>query len=101
MQNFLLCFWLELLFVTEVDNLILHSKSFAVSSLFGIISSINDHIIETTPTQTTGHSEILSFPYPLCITLLKDLETLIEVAAQQFYGDDKKWNFIAATEAIK
>lgn len=72
-----------------------------MSSLFGIISSINDHIIETTPTQTTGHSEILSFPYPLCITLLKDLETLIEVAAQQFYGDDKKWNFIAATEAIK
>ncbi|XP_022152661.1 peroxisome biogenesis protein 16 isoform X2 [Momordica charantia] len=42
-----------------------------------------------------------SFPYSLCISALKNLETLIEVAAQQYYGDDKRWNFIAATEAMK
>ncbi|GMY09438.1 peroxisome biogenesis protein 16 [Fagus crenata] len=30
-----------------------------------------------------------------------DLETLIEVVAQHYYGDDKKWNFIAVTEASK
>ena len=74
----------------------------AVTSFFGIITAINEHIIETTPTQrVTGQAETSSFPYSLCITLLKDLETLVEVAAQQFYGDDRKWNFIAATEAIK
>lgn len=42
-----------------------------------------------------------SFPYSLCISALKNLETLIEVAAQQYYGDDKRWNFIAVTEAMK
>nr|XP_027108210.1 peroxisome biogenesis protein 16-like [Coffea arabica] len=74
----------------------------AVTSFFGIITAINEHIIETTPTQrVTGQAETSSFPYSLCITLLKDLETLVEVAAQHFYGDDRKWNFIAATEAIK
>ncbi|GAB4844414.1 hypothetical protein Ancab_037778 [Ancistrocladus abbreviatus] len=30
-----------------------------------------------------------------------EIETLVEVVAQQFYGDDKKWNFIAVTEAAK
>ncbi|KAI5564490.1 hypothetical protein POPTR_014G078300v4 [Populus trichocarpa] len=42
-----------------------------------------------------------SFPYSLCISAIKDLETLVEVAAQHYYGDDKKWNFIAVTEATK
>lgn len=42
-----------------------------------------------------------SFPYSLCISALKNLEPLIEVAAQQYYGNDKRWNFIAVTEAMK
>ncbi|XP_022872554.1 peroxisome biogenesis protein 16 isoform X1 [Olea europaea var. sylvestris] len=75
----------------------------AVTSVLGIITSVNDHIIETTPTQMhMGHvPQPSSFPLSLFITLLKDLETLVEVAAQQFYGDEKKWNFIAITEATK
>ncbi|CAI9765208.1 unnamed protein product [Fraxinus pennsylvanica] len=74
----------------------------AVTSVLGIITSVNDHIIETTPTQMhMGHVQPSSFPLSLFITLLKDLETMVEVAAQQFYGDDKKWNFIAITEATK
>ncbi|KAL3536893.1 hypothetical protein ACH5RR_000259 [Cinchona calisaya] len=74
----------------------------AVTSFFGIITAINEHIIETTPTQrVTGQAEPSFFPYSLCITLLKDLETLVEVTAQHFFGDDRKWNFIAATEATK
>ncbi|KAH9602235.1 hypothetical protein KSS87_009748 [Heliosperma pusillum] len=32
---------------------------------------------------------------------LKELETLVEVVAQQLYGDDKKWNFLVITEASK
>lgn len=73
----------------------------AVTSILGTITTINDYIIETTPAKSIGQPEPSSFPYSLCITLLKDLETLVEVAAQQFYGDDKKWNSIAAIEAIK
>ncbi|KAJ4831296.1 Peroxisomal membrane protein pex16 [Turnera subulata] len=74
----------------------------AVTAALGIITAINEHIIDTTPTQMhAGHPEPSSFPYSLCISAMKDLETVVEVAAQQYYGDDKKWNFIAVTEAIK
>lgn len=74
----------------------------AVTAVLGIITAVNEHIIETTPTRThTSSASPSSFPYPLCISSLKDLETLIEVVAQHFYGDDKKWNFIAITEATK
>lgn len=74
----------------------------AVTSILGIVTTINEHILETAPSQTqTSHAEPSSFPYPLCITILKDLETLVEVAAQQFCGEEKKWNFMAITEGIK
>ncbi|KAL3618693.1 hypothetical protein CASFOL_037512 [Castilleja foliolosa] len=76
---------------------------FWLTSLLGIITTINEHILESTPTHTrTGHLESSSsFPFSMCITLLKDLETLVEVIAQQFYGEDKKWNIMAITESIK
>ncbi|ONI22813.1 hypothetical protein PRUPE_2G152800 [Prunus persica] len=74
----------------------------AVTALFGVITAINEHIIETAPPpMNVGSAECYSFPYALCISALKDLETLVEVVAQQYFGDEKKWNFIAAMEAIK
>ncbi|XP_051115598.1 peroxisome biogenesis protein 16 isoform X2 [Andrographis paniculata] len=75
----------------------------AVSSVLGVFTSVNEHILDTATTaQTrTGHADYLPIPFSLCITLLKDMETLIEVFAQQFYGEDSKWNFIAFTEAVK
>ncbi|WCJ23126.1 shrunken seed protein (SSE1) [Euphorbia peplus] len=73
----------------------------AVTAILGIITAVNEHIIDTTPTQMqAGFVETHSFPYALCISAMKDLETLVEVAAEHYYGD-KKWNFIAVTEAIK
>ncbi|XP_030541001.1 peroxisome biogenesis protein 16 isoform X1 [Rhodamnia argentea] len=74
----------------------------AVTAILGVITAINEHIIDTAPSQIhTGHPAPSAFPYSLCISALKDLETLVEVVAQHYYGDTKKWNFIAATEAIK
>ncbi|KAJ0051320.1 hypothetical protein Pint_00321 [Pistacia integerrima] len=74
----------------------------AVTTILGIITALNEHIIETTPSQKgIGSPERYSFPYSLCVSALKDLETLVEVVAQHYYGDDKKWNFIAITEATK
>lgn len=77
----------------------------AVTSILGIVTAVNEHIIETTPTtQSQMHTRPLepsSFPYSLFLTLMKDVETLVEVVAQHFYGDDNKWNFIAVTEATK
>ncbi|OVA12378.1 Peroxisome membrane protein [Macleaya cordata] len=74
----------------------------AVTAVLGIFTAINEHIIESDPTRSQmGSTESSSFPWSLGISMLKDLETLVEVMAQQFYGDDKKWNFIALTEATK
>ncbi|XP_042499451.1 peroxisome biogenesis protein 16 [Macadamia integrifolia] len=74
----------------------------AVTTILGILTAINEHIIDTTPTRSRASpAERSSFPWPLWISMLKDLEALVEVAAQQYYGDDKKWHFIAITEATK
>lgn len=73
----------------------------AVTAFLGIITAVNQHIIDTTPTQTLVNPVEQLFPWSLCVSTLKDLETLVEVVAQHFYGDDKKWNFIAVTEGIK
>ncbi|XP_061361440.1 peroxisome biogenesis protein 16-like [Gastrolobium bilobum] len=74
----------------------------AVTTILGIITAINEHIIDTAPAQdVTGSVEPYSFPYSLCLSALKDLETLVEVVAQHYCGDDKKWNFLAVTEATK
>ncbi|KAL6004700.1 hypothetical protein ACLOJK_005255 [Asimina triloba] len=75
----------------------------AVTAFVGVITAINQHIIDTAAgTARKGMSIVeQSFPWSLCISMIKDLETLVEVAAQHFYGDDKKWNFIAIMEATK
>lgn len=76
---------------------------FVVTAFLGIFTTINEHIIENAPT-TRGHVGSSgidpSLSYPLLIAILKDLETVVEVAAEHFYGD-KKWNFIIVTEAMK
>ncbi|KAF8113811.1 hypothetical protein N665_0045s0054 [Sinapis alba] len=77
----------------------------AVTAFLGIFTTINEHIIETVPT-THAHvgpygTDSSSLSYPLLISILKDLETVVEVAAEHFYGGDKKWNFIVVTEAMK
>ncbi|CAN4125758.1 unnamed protein product [Withania somnifera] len=67
-----------------------------------MVTTVNEHIIETTPPSANASSPETSFlPLSLCLTLLRDLETLIEVIAEQLYGEDKKWNLIALTESAK
>lgn len=74
----------------------------AVSSILGMVTTVNEHIIETVPTPAhTSSAETSILPLSLCLTLLRDLETLIEVVAEQLYGEDKKWNLIVLTEAAK
>ncbi|XP_039137477.1 peroxisome biogenesis protein 16 isoform X2 [Dioscorea cayenensis subsp. rotundata] len=75
----------------------------AVYALLGIAGDVNQYIIDTAPSRTSsmGSESSSSFPWTLCVSALKNLETVVEVAAQHFFGDDGKWNFIAATEATK
>ncbi|OMO88035.1 Peroxisome membrane protein, Pex16 [Corchorus capsularis] len=59
----------------------------AVIAILGIITAINEHIIDTAPNERhAGSAGPSSFPYGLCIPALKDLETLVEVVAEQYYG---------------
>lgn len=71
----------------------------AVYALLGIVSSVNQHIIET-PTDVLTSKE-QSIPWALVVSILKDVEAVVEVAAQHFVGDDHKWGFLAVTEAVK
>nr|XP_019702434.1 peroxisome biogenesis protein 16 isoform X3 [Elaeis guineensis] len=73
----------------------------AVYAFLGVVSAMNQHIIDTTPTRIHPPGSVDSFPWSLCISMLKDVEAVVEVAAQYFAGEDGKWNFIAATEAMK
>lgn len=74
----------------------------AVYAFLGILSAVNQHIIDTSPSrsQPQGRGESL-FPWSLCVSTLKDLETVVEVTAQHLYGEDGKWSFIALMEAMK
>ncbi|XP_008776683.1 peroxisome biogenesis protein 16 [Phoenix dactylifera] len=73
----------------------------AVYAFLGVVSAVNQHIIETTPSRIHPRGSGDSFPWSLCISMLKDVEAVVEVAAQHFAGEEGKWNFIAATEAVK
>lgn len=74
----------------------------AVYAFLGILSAVNQHIIDTAPSRSHPQGQGgSSFPWSLCISTLKDLETVVEVTAQHFYGEDGKWNLIAVMEAMK
>lgn len=71
----------------------------AVHSLLSIITSVNQHIIDTTVNCVAPWTHT-PFPWSLCVSALKDVEAVVEVAAEHFYGDGK-WNFMIITEIAK
>ncbi|KAK9143569.1 hypothetical protein Syun_012969 [Stephania yunnanensis] len=73
----------------------------AVTAILGMITTVNEHIIDQVPVSIAQSSSSSLFPWSLCVSVIKDAETLIEVAAEHYYGAEKKWNFIAVTEAAK
>ncbi|XP_078178150.1 shrunken seed protein (SSE1) isoform X2 [Carex rostrata] len=70
-----------------------------------MVSAVNQHIVDTAP-QTLVHRgqegfNISQLSWSLILSILKDGEAVVEVASQHFFGQDGKWGFIAAMEAIK
>uniref|UniRef100_A0ACD5WSZ3 Uncharacterized protein n=1 Tax=Avena sativa TaxID=4498 RepID=A0ACD5WSZ3_AVESA len=65
----------------------------AVYALAGAASCVNQHMLKD--------GEEQSFPWALVVPMLKYAEGVVEVAAQRFVGDDRKWGFLATTEAVK
>ncbi|EES04404.1 hypothetical protein BDA96_04G023900 [Sorghum bicolor] len=73
----------------------------AVYALLGVVSSVNQHIIDAPTENHSFASKEQSIPWGLVVSVLKDVEAVVEVAAQHFVGDDRKWSFLAVTEAVK
>lgn len=85
----------------------------AVSTLLGLVTVMNQHIIETAPPLSTGsgvgsrpradpgpeHDDPI--PWSLCISVMKEVEVLMEMIADYYLGKDKKWGPVASVEAIK
>lgn len=65
------------------------------------MSSVNQHIIDAPTEGQSLASKEQSIPWALVVSVLKDAEAVVEVAAQHFVGDDRKWSFLAVTEAVK
>ncbi|KAL6629743.1 hypothetical protein ACP70R_029508 [Stipagrostis hirtigluma subsp. patula] len=72
-----------------------------VYALLGIVSSVNQHIIDAPAEGHSLASKEQTIPWGLVVSVLKDVEAVVEVAAQHFVGDDRKWSFLAVTEAVK
>ncbi|XP_062224249.1 peroxisome biogenesis protein 16-like [Phragmites australis] len=73
----------------------------AVYALLGVVSSVNQHIIDTPTEVHSLASKEQAIPWGLVVSVLKDVEAVVEVAAQHFVGDDRKWGFLAVTEGVK
>ena len=76
-----------------------------VASLLGLITTLNQFIIDTTPQVprqgTTREPEQRCLPLAASLSAVKQLEVLIEVVAEHYRGREKKWSILAAVEAIK
>ncbi|XP_020588867.1 peroxisome biogenesis protein 16 [Phalaenopsis equestris] len=73
----------------------------AVYAFLGIVGAVNQHIINANPGKCQPPGSEEQIPWSLCISMLKDLETVVEVAAEHFYGKEGKWNFIIILELTK
>ena len=73
-----------------------------VASLLGLITTLNQFIIDTTPqVPRQGATRELEQRCLASLSAVKQLEVLIEVVAEHYRGREKKWNILAAVEAIK
>ena len=78
----------------------------AVSTVVGLITVMNEHIVATAPETTSNGLRVPppedpSFPWPLLISVVKEVEVLVEMSSEHYFGKDKKWTPVATIEALK
>ncbi|KAL2621004.1 hypothetical protein R1flu_001209 [Riccia fluitans] len=87
----------------------------AVSTLLGLVTVMNQHIVETAPpapprrhgregpqpTPAPQPDQDQGFPWGLCVSVMKEVEVLTEMAAETYLGKEQKWAPVASIEAIK
>ncbi|KAG0554702.1 hypothetical protein KC19_12G112100 [Ceratodon purpureus] len=78
----------------------------AMSTMVGLITVMNEHIVATAPETTPNGLRIPpledpSFPWPLLLSVVKEVEVFVEMSSEHFLGKDKKWTPVATVEALK
>lgn len=83
----------------------------AVAAFLGLMTVLNQHILDTAPEPRNPYhvpgNASTRVQQQRCISLasllsaVKQLEILVEVTAEHYNGREKKWNILAAMEAIK
>ena len=85
-----------------VANCTLTPRAHSASALVGIMGLVNEHVLprgalEPADAQHTGDAPLGS----LLISVLHQLEVLLEMSAERTLGADGKWSVLAAVEALK
>ncbi len=79
----------------------------AVSTVVGLLTVMNQHIVATGPRHPNSSSPSLvaaveeTFPWPLLLSVVKEMEVLVEMGAEYYLGRDHKWTPVATVETIK
>lgn len=78
----------------------------AVSTVVGLVTVMNEHIVATAPETTPSGLQVSppvdpSFPWPLLLSVVKEVEVLVEMSAEHYLGRDHKWTPVATVEGLK
>jgi peroxin-16 len=84
----------------------LHGFMSAVSTAVGLMTVMNEHIVATAPVGPPGGPKFPptqdpTFPWPLLISVVKEVEVLVEMGSEYYLGKEHKWTPVATVEAIK
>jgi peroxin-16 len=77
-----------------------------VSTVVGLVTVMNEHIVATAPETTPNGLRVPppvdpSFPWPLLLSVVKEVEVFVEMSSEHYLGKDKKWTPVATVEALK
>jgi peroxin-16 len=90
----------------DVRSTTLHAPCVAASAFIGVLGVVNEHVTPATDGQTActrprGGPAGSRAPWPLYVTILHQLEVLLEISAERALGADGKWSVLAGVEAVK
>lgn len=71
-----------------------------------MVTVMNEHIVATAPETTPSGLQVSppvdpSFPWPLLLSVVKEVEVLVEMSAEHYLGRDHKWTPVATVEGLK
>ena len=97
---------IHLIFFEAFGLITPHGFMSAVSTAVGLMTVMNEHIVATAPVGPPGGPQFPptqdpTFPWPLLISVVKEVEVLVEMGSEYYLGKEHKWTPVATVEAIK